>query len=355
LQTRLAPIERFTLQNMSSSTAVLLTGASGFLGLHILDALLSHGYHVIAAVRSPSRETDVRTVAKSHPNRKVSFVYVADISADGAYDEVFKTHGEITAVIHTASPVNMSAKDPLEDVVYPAINGVTNLLRAIKAYGPQVARLVVTSSIVTMYNVEKPSPSGTVITEKSWVDVTLADVHTSQWSAYTVSKVFAEKAVWKFVEEESPNFKVTTLTPPLIFGAVLGDVKSADALNESSAIVHKVLSGKIPQGYVAEYVDAGDLAKAHVLAIEKPQLAGKRLLVTPGSFTAKQIVEAAQQFGFAVQPNAEVDTQKILAQRFTVDNSETRKHLGFEYVSLKQTTADVAKSFIEKGLVEVSN
>jgi NADPH-dependent methylglyoxal reductase len=53
----------------------------------------------------------VHVLAKSHPHSKLSFVHVREIAADRAYDQVFKSHKEITAVIHTASPFNFSADD----------------------------------------------------------------------------------------------------------------------------------------------------------------------------------------------------------------------------------------------------
>jgi NADPH-dependent methylglyoxal reductase len=332
------------------SGTVLLTGASGFVGLHVLDTLLSEGYNVVAAVRSSSREKDVRAVAKSHPDSKLSFVHVPDIAADGAYDQVFKSHKEITAVIHTASPVNFSAEDLIEDVVNPAINGAINLLKAIKSYGPQVKRVVVTSSVAAVLDVENPPKNGTVVNESTWLDVTLEDAKKSQWVAYAASKVLAEKAVWKFVEEEAPQFDVVTVLPSFVFGPILGDIKSADALNESSSYLYKMLVGDIPQAFTSDYVSARDTAKAHVLAIEKPHLAGKRLVISTGPFVAKDLVEISRKLGFGVQPDSALDVDQVLAQRYTFDNSATLKDLGIELASLEETISDSVKSFIEKGI-----
>ena len=39
---------------------ILLTGASGFIGQHLLQALLAEGHHVVCAVRSPKTSTDPR-------------------------------------------------------------------------------------------------------------------------------------------------------------------------------------------------------------------------------------------------------------------------------------------------------
>ena len=41
---------------------VLLTGGSGFIGVHCIDQLLRSGYRVRATVRSLKREADVRAM-----------------------------------------------------------------------------------------------------------------------------------------------------------------------------------------------------------------------------------------------------------------------------------------------------
>lgn len=39
---------------------ILLTGASGFIGQHLLQALLLEGHHVVCTVRKPRSSTDPR-------------------------------------------------------------------------------------------------------------------------------------------------------------------------------------------------------------------------------------------------------------------------------------------------------
>jgi NADPH-dependent methylglyoxal reductase len=342
---------------MTVKHTVLVTGASGFVALHIVDALLSKGYDVVAAVRSPSRELSVREVAKLHPTGSLSFVYVTDIGLEGAYDAVFRDHSEITAVIHAASPVTFSPVDPIKDVVNPSLAAISNILSAIKTYGPQVQKFVYTSSTFTAVQREFPQPKGTIVSEDSWVDVKLEDAKKTGMIAYRVSKVLAERALWEFKEKENPNFDVTTILPPLIFGPIFGDVKSPGDLNLSSGVFHKILTGQLPQDYTAEFVDVRDVAKAHVAAIERPEAIGKRWLLISKPFVGREFVEAVHTAGIkgtvsaVASPNDTVDVKTILSSKYTVDNSRTRKEIGFELKPLETTAVDTANDFIAKKLL----
>jgi len=337
-------------------STVFVTGASGFLGLHIVDQLLLEGYDVLAAVRSPAKEGAVREVLKAHPKGTLSFAYVPDIGDEDAYDEVFKTHHEITYVVHTASPVVFNPEDPIKDVVEPAIKGTTNILKATKAYGSQVKKIVVTSSFNTILNRDFPYTPGTVINENTWVEVTLEDAKKAGGGpiAYRVSKVFAEKALWEFVEKEKPNYEVTTVLPPFIFGPVLGDVKTASDLNLSSGLLFNILTGKYPQSSTAEVVDVRDTARAHVIAVGRSDTDGKRLLIQGGSFVAKQAVEFVNEVGLKgfTTPDSSVDVDAIVsALRYTIDDSASRKLLGFVPKSPKDVIVESARDFLDRKLI----
>lgn len=59
-----------------------------------------------------------------------------------------------------------------------------------------------------------------------------------QW--YRASKVKAEKACWKFVEEKDVSFDIVTINPPMIIGPWLPAYRRN---NESSIILKEYLSG----------------------------------------------------------------------------------------------------------------
>jgi uncharacterized protein YbjT (DUF2867 family) len=54
---------RFPLSRLQKSMVVLLTGATGFIGRHLLRALLAHGHEVRCALRDPARCPDPRAQA----------------------------------------------------------------------------------------------------------------------------------------------------------------------------------------------------------------------------------------------------------------------------------------------------
>ncbi|CAG9950460.1 unnamed protein product [Clonostachys rosea f. rosea IK726] len=99
---------------------VLLTGGSGFIAAHVLNALLHRGYTVVTTVRSKEKgdqilaaHTDV--VAQS----RLSYAIVSDISQKNAFDTALANQpgAPFDYVIHTASPFPASFEEPLKDVL----------------------------------------------------------------------------------------------------------------------------------------------------------------------------------------------------------------------------------------------
>ena len=68
---------------------VLVTGASGFIAAHVVNAFLERGYNVRGTVRSERTATKVK---KSHPKYRdqLSIAIVPDITAPHAFDEAVK-------------------------------------------------------------------------------------------------------------------------------------------------------------------------------------------------------------------------------------------------------------------------
>lgn len=89
-------------------------------------------------------------------------------------------------VIHTASPFHNNFDDPVRGLLEPAINGTTGILRAIKAFAPQVKRVVVTSSFAAIVNTASPPR---VYDETSWNPVSWEEAVTQRSLAYRGSKV----------------------------------------------------------------------------------------------------------------------------------------------------------------------
>ena len=75
-----------------------------------------------------------------------------------------------------------------------------------------------------------------------------------------MGKKLAEQALWKFVEEEKPSFKVTNFMPPLIFGPMLQKVAGVAKINFSNTQVYGIMNsakaegGKVPGTMFPGYV-----------------------------------------------------------------------------------------------------
>jgi nucleoside-diphosphate-sugar epimerase len=148
-------------------------------------------------------------------------VEVKDMSVEGAYVEAVKG---VDAVVHVASNMNLDS-DP--NVVVPGVvAGVRSALTA-AAKEATVTRFVLTSSIVAAADVYDPAFYSAHVKEDSWNEAALAQA----WApppydgrgliVYEAAKIEAEKALWRFVDEEKPRFVANTVLPFLVYGPLL--------------------------------------------------------------------------------------------------------------------------------------
>lgn len=96
--------------NESSSgkgKTILITGGSGFVAAHVLNAFLSRGYNVRTTVRS---EQSAERVKKSHAKylSHLSFAIVPDVATPGGHDEAVKG---VDGVSHPIFPTPKENKE----------------------------------------------------------------------------------------------------------------------------------------------------------------------------------------------------------------------------------------------------
>jgi nucleoside-diphosphate-sugar epimerase len=179
---------------------VLLTGANGFVGSHVLDRLLSRGWSVRSVVRSQAKADQV---AADFPNMtsQLDFGIVPDITAPGAFNEVVKSSPPFDTVIHTASPFLYRVINDNREFLDPAIKGTTEVLKSVKAFAPSVTRVVITSSCAAVVNFAAPPTTSPpkIYTEEDWNPTTLEQALSGPPNtAYQASKKFAEQAGMPF-------------------------------------------------------------------------------------------------------------------------------------------------------------
>lgn len=336
---------------------VLVTGASGFIARHIIKTLLAGGYSVVGTVRSQAKAENVQGFFKGQP---IDLVQVEDMSSPGAFDHVFQKNKDITAVLHTASPMIGKGNTP-EVTVTQAVEGIKIILKAIKEFAPQVTTVVYTSSNAAMLRVDQFDDPTLTITEDSWSSITHEQALTDDFQAYFGSKTFAEREFWRFIEEEKPNFKGTTITPPWVFGPAYPAINSISEASGTVAILLSQFTQKVPAdhdytGLTDIFVAVEDVATLHVLPLEKSELEGQRLLPVSGYFSAQAFLNIANEKlpelrGKIPVGKPETAFQRV-EQKVKYDNSKTVKLTGIKWRTLEETVLGTIKSLngFEKAL-----
>jgi len=327
---------------------VLVTGANGFVAAHVLNAFLEKGYHVRGTVRSEESAERVRQTHANY-NDQLSFVIVKDITQPGAFDEAVK---DVDGVIHTASPFVMNVEDNERDLLEPAIKGTNGILESVQKNNPKVKRVVITSSFAAILNMEKGRWPEHTYTEADWNPVTYEAAKAGPAPvAYCASKTFAERAAFEFVEKNKPNFTISTICPPMVYGPNAHYVSSLDKLNTSSAEIWGLMNGsktEVPNTEFFAFVDARDVGEAHRRAYESASGAQQRYFCTGGTFTYQQICDILRaEFPQLQDRVPKGNPGEPMPAVYKVDNSKARKELGINFRSLKECIVDTGKNLLE--------
>lgn len=244
----------------------------------------------------------------------------------------------------------------MQQLITTAVDGTTGILKAIKSHAPAVKRVILTSSYTAMVDYGKPLTH--VYTEVDWNPITQEEAVKSALFAYLVSKTFAEKAAWRFVEEEKPGFAFTTINPPLVFGPVIHALSSVDSINTRNVRFVSLLRGgpstSCPPTVNYLFVDVRDLAVAHVRALERPETENRRFLVTAGNYSNAEIAQIIGKEYLEFKDRMPVGEAINSGERPVsgvngYDNRESIVVLGMKYRTLKESVVGVVDSI--KGLL----
>ncbi|KAG7448805.1 NAD(P)-binding protein [Guyanagaster necrorhizus] len=327
-----------------ASERILVTGATGFLGSHVVVKALESGYSVRGTVRSPSKAQEVLTCWSSYGNRFDTAV-VPDLM-NGDYSEALKG---ISAVIHVASPFIRSVDDPKKDLLDPARQGTLKVLEACLKHG--VRRVIVTGSIAAVID---PTKGGLwreyTCTAEDWNPLTYELAVSGALpgvGVYAVSKKIAEEAAFEF-DREHPEMRITVMSPTMIYGPL---VLPADlsALNTSSQDIYNLISGKLEETGLPAYTDVRDVAALHVKALKVDSVIGKRVLVNGGMYTFYEAVNILREKrpNFAHRlPSLDV-VEKVRDPTAKIDVSIAETELGIKWISFEQCLLDTIDGFVK--------
>jgi nucleoside-diphosphate-sugar epimerase len=236
-------------QNLSAGSIekALVTGANGFVGSHLVEGLLSKGYHVICLVRKTS---NLRWLS----GLNVEYVY-ADISEKESLSREAGSSGknvlnDVDFVFHVAGLTKAKSKEEYFKANY---EGTKNLLEAYVENNQQIKRFVYISSQAAVGPGKDDQPLDETAPCNPVTD-------------YGKSKLEGEKIVLEF----SSKLPVTIIRPPAVYGPRDSDILSFFKVANYG---FKTFFGKGESYLSLCYIE--DLIDGIILAAESPKATGQ--------------------------------------------------------------------------------
>ncbi|KAL0941267.1 nad dependent epimerase [Colletotrichum truncatum] len=340
---------------MSSDPAtVLVTGANGYLALHVIEQVLKRGYNVCGTVRSKKTADKVRTKFPADYGTRATTATIEDLTKTELFRDVFQ--GNIVGTIHVASPVHGHVKDNVRDMLEPAIKGVTGMLDAIKTYGSlSFKRVVHTSSIGAMLDTSKDPRIGYIYNESDWNPLTFEEAASleDRGVLYIAGKAPSPRAPWAWMEYHKPNFDLSCLNPSVVFGPHLEQVNSLEDVNSTSKIMWVQLmdAREIPSLQWAGAIDVRDAAAMLAVALDTPAAGGERFLLAQhfdwqsAADVAREVLpeDAKRRIPVGTPRTGMSDAT---ARLYQVDGTKAVRMLGIKYRPMPETVEDILKQFL---------
>jgi bifunctional dihydroflavonol 4-reductase/flavanone 4-reductase len=202
---------------------VAVTGASGYIGSHVVIALMKRGYNIRACVTDQSRPEKTDHLLKLnngvYPGRLE--LVTANLLVEGSYDDAF---AGCSAVMHVGTAMGYGNANSPRQVYDGAVIGTTNVLNSVKKAGT-VKRVVYTSSFAAIAH---PAPQGYVFSEKDWATDNRASdptwvpesIDKKGGIAYAMAKAETEHMAARVAAEDG-RFDVISVCPLIGLGPLL--------------------------------------------------------------------------------------------------------------------------------------
>lgn len=299
-------------------------GGSGYVASTLIKLLLERGYDVNTTVRDPDDQKKISHLVTLQTLGNLN-IFRADLTDEQSFDAPI---AGCDLVFHVATPVNFASQDPENDMIKPAIQGVENVLRACAKAG-KVRRVILTSSAAAV-TIDGLNGTGLVMDESHWTDVEfLSSAKPPTWG-YPASKTLAEKAAWKFAEEN--NIDLVTVIPSLMAGPPL-TLETPSCLGLAMALITgneflingmkgmQMLSGSISMAHVE------DVCRAHILVGEKESASGRYICCAVNTSVpelAKFLKNRYPEYniptefeGIPSKPKLSISSEKLIKEGFS--------------------------------------
>ena len=244
-------------------THTLVTGASGFIGTHLVRQLSAAGKPVRALYNSHPPREDLITL----PNVEWRRCDLLDV-----YDVEDAMRG-ITDVYHCAAIVSFQPGDRAR-MMHVNVESTANVVNESVLQGAR--KLVHLSSVAALGRAGREQKE--ITEEEPWEE-------SRRNSAYGQSKYAAELEAWRGAGE---GLSVAVVNPGIVLGEDLRN--GPDAWDEGSARLFKVVDGEFP--FYTEgangWVDVQDVVRAMMLLM-KSDVEDERFILSSGNFSYREV------------------------------------------------------------------
>ncbi len=229
---------------------ILVTGAGGFLGTHVVERLLAHGYTDIRCLlRDRSKAARLTELAQSYPDACLEMCYGNLRTKATCADAV----AGVSMVVHLAAGLKGAAADLFSDSVVAS----RTLLEALETRQdiPLSSTRVLLISSFGVYGVAAIQ-RGARVDEKTPLEPRpeLRDI-------YSFSKLRQEQLFWEYQKKD--GFQLVVLRPGVIYGLGGGAFSNRVGLQVGPLYLHLGGSNLLPLSYVVNCAEAIACAAGH--------------------------------------------------------------------------------------------
>jgi dihydroflavonol-4-reductase len=325
---------------------VFITGATGFIGSHVLRLLLKQGYEITALVRPQSNLSNIQGL-------NINIIY-----GDLNDHQIAEKMQGCQYLFHIAAYYSLWQKD--KDLLYlHNLEGTRNILTAAQKAG--IEKTVYTSSVAAI-GVGEP---GQIVdeTHQSPVEKLIGDYKKSKFLA---EQIALEKA------KQGQNIVIVNPTSPV--GTL--DIKPTP----TGDIILRFLRRQMP-AYVdtgLNFIDVEDVAWGHLLALKKGKV-GDRYILGNQNLSLKELLEKLSEITNIPAPKAIIpawipltaawidetiltplgktptvplDGVRMAQQQMYYDSSKAIRELGLPQSSLDLALKNAVDWFIANGYVD---
>jgi UDP-glucose 4-epimerase len=306
---------------MANSKKVLLTGGAGYIGSHTAVELIQQGFEVILVDDLSRSELRIIEGVEKITNQRVSF-YQGDCSNSAFLDSVFETN-QIDSVIHFAAykSVNESVQQPL--LYYQNnVGSMTTLLKAMEKF--HVNQIIFSSSC-------------TVYGEPDRIPVDESAPFKKAESPYGATKQMCERILEDCIQanQQLRSVSLRYFNPVGAHpSALIGELPIGTPANlvpyvtQTAAGIRQKLTVfgndyNTPDGScMRDFIHVVDLAKAHVMALQKVEaLENRNEVFNLGTGIGVTVLDLVKRFikttgiplNYEVGPRRAGDVEKIYA------------------------------------------